>query len=74
MVAETFNSYFIDTIEEIIEQNKNYNVNCNNQILMNLNQYCMFLFPVTEIDIERVLIKLKGKAASGVDGIPDFIV
>jgi hypothetical protein len=74
MVAETFNSYFIDKIEEIIEQNKNYKVNCNNQILINLNQYCMFLFPATENKIERVVIKLKAKAVSGVDGIPDFIV
>jgi hypothetical protein len=41
---------------------------------MNLNQHSVFLFPVTENEVERVVIKLKRKAATGVDEIPDFIV
>jgi hypothetical protein len=41
---------------------------------MNLNQHSVFLFPVTENEAERVVIKLKRKAATGVDEIPDFIV
>jgi hypothetical protein len=74
MVAEALNSYFIDNIEEIIEQNENNKVECSNLSLMNLNQHSMFLFPVTENEVERVVIKLKRKAAMGVDEIPDFIV
>jgi hypothetical protein len=74
MVTEAFNSYFIDKRAEIIEQNKNNKVNCNNQMLMNLNQHFMFLFPMTENEVEVVVTKLKGKTLVGVDEIPDFIV
>jgi hypothetical protein len=74
MVAEAFNSYFIDNIEEIMVQNEKNKVDCNNLSLMNLNQHSMFLFPVTENEVESVVIKPKRKAATGVDEIPDFIV
>jgi hypothetical protein len=74
MVAKAFNSYFIDNIEEIIEQNENNKVECSNLRLMNLNHHSIFLFPVAENEVERIVIKLKRKAAAGVDEIPDFIV
>jgi fructosamine-3-kinase len=42
MVAEALNSYFIDNIEEIMEQNENNKVERSNLRLMNLNQHSVF--------------------------------
>jgi hypothetical protein len=43
MVAEALNSYFINNIEEIIEQNENNKVECSNLRLMNLNQHSVLI-------------------------------
>jgi hypothetical protein len=34
----------------------------------------MFLFPVTEIKVEKVKRNLKGKFSSGIDEAPDHVV
>jgi hypothetical protein len=68
LVAEAFNSYFIDKIDEIIENNKSNKGICNNHTLLKRNQHSMFLFPVSENEIETIVGKLKGNRAI------DFIV
>ena len=74
LVVEAFNSYFIDKIDEIIENNKSNKGICNNHTLLKPNQLSMFLFPVSENEIETTVGKLKGNRAIGFDEIPDFIV
>jgi hypothetical protein len=71
LVAEAFNSYFID---EIIENNKSNKGICNNHTLLKPNQHSMFLFPESENEIETIVGKLKGNRETGFDEIPDFIV
>jgi hypothetical protein len=74
LVGEAFNSYFIDKIDEIIENNRSNKDICNNHTLLKPNQHSVFLFPVSENEIETIVGKLKGNRAIGFDEIPDFIV
>jgi hypothetical protein len=73
-VAEAFNSYFIDNVEELVEQNRNNKRDQFSQVSVKYNHSSMFLFPVNEEEIVTVVSKLRGKKSAGFDEIPEFLV
>jgi hypothetical protein len=73
-VAKAFNSYFIDKVEELVEQNRNNKRDQFSQGSVKYNQSSMFLFPVHEEEIVTVVSKLRSKKLAGFDEIPEFLV
>jgi hypothetical protein len=73
-VADALNSYFIDKVEELVEENRNKSSDRLSHILVNCNPNTMFFYPISEEEIVTVVAKLKGKASAGFDEIPDFLV
>jgi hypothetical protein len=74
-VAELFNSYSMNISEELLKKNGNRMPNSVNQhfkIKESTNN--MFLFPVTESEVEKVTKDLKNKLSTGIDEIPDYVV
>jgi hypothetical protein len=73
-VADTLNSYFIDKVEEIVEENRNKGSDRSSQILVDCNPNSMYFFPIYEEEIVTVVSKLKGKASAEADEVLDFLV
>jgi hypothetical protein len=73
-VADAFNSYFIDNVEELVEQNRNNKRDQFSQVSVKYNHNSMFLFPFHEEEIVTVVSKLRGKKSAGFDEIPEFLV
>jgi hypothetical protein len=64
-----YNSYFTEIIRKLVKQN---NGSQAPQEINSCNE-TMFIYPVTEIEIETVK-NFKGKCLASTDGIPDFVV
>jgi hypothetical protein len=74
-VAELFNSHFIRTVEELVKQNDDGNIiSQRSQLKVNECTETMFMFPVTEMEVEKVVKDFKGKLSAGVDEVPDYVV
>jgi hypothetical protein len=74
-VAELFNFYFCKISEELLKKNGNRTPNSENQHLkIKESTKTMFLFPVTESEVEKVAKGLKNKLLAGIDEIPDCVV
>jgi hypothetical protein len=74
-VAELFNSYFCKITEELLKKNGNRMQNSENQYLkIKESTETMFLFPVTESEVEKVAKGLKNKLSAGIDEIRDYVV
>jgi CO dehydrogenase/acetyl-CoA synthase alpha subunit len=74
-VAELFNSYFSRTVEELLKQNYDGNTTCQrSQLKMNECTETMFLFPVAEMEVEKVVKDFKGKLSAGFGEVPDYVV
>jgi hypothetical protein len=74
-VAELFNAYFSRIAEELLKQNDDRNTSCQRpQLKINECTKNIFLFPVTETDVEKVVKDLKGKLTAGFYEIPDHVV
>jgi hypothetical protein len=41
---------------------------------MNYNQRSVFVFPVTDMEIQEVVSKMKGKLSAGYDEIPEYLI
>jgi hypothetical protein len=67
-VAELFNSYFVNISEELLKKNGNRMPNSVNQhFKIKESTNTMFLFPVTESEVEKVAKGLKNKLSAGID-------
>ena len=67
-VALLFNSYFVKISEELLKKNGNRMPNCvNQQFKTKESTNTMFLFPVTESEVEKVAKGLKNKLSAGID-------
>ena len=55
-------------------QNKAYINGQSAQTKIKYNPNTMFVYPVTEDELNRVVSKLQGKSATGFDQIPEFLV
>jgi hypothetical protein len=74
-VAELFNSYFYQISEELLKKNGNRMPNFENRHLkVKDSTKIMFLFPLTESEVEKVAKGLKNKLSAGIDEIPDYVV
>ena len=66
IISERFNSFFIDTVEDLLGKNNSYDIKtCPKS---------MFASPVTEIEVENVIKMLKGQSSAGFDEITEFLV
>jgi len=75
VITEIFNSYFVETIEKLTEQNSGTHITYNlTNIKINTYPQTMYITPVTEDEIEKVVKNLKGISSSGFDGVTDLIV
>ena len=67
-VAELFNAYFVKISEELVKKNGNRIPNSVNQHLkIKESTNTMFLFPVTENEVEKVAKGSKNKLSAGID-------
>jgi hypothetical protein len=74
-VAQLFNSYFCTITDELLQKNGNKMLNSENHNLKRKESTkTMFVFPVTESELEKVAKGLKNKLSAGIDEIPDYVV
>ena len=70
LIAVSFNRYFIDIVEKLSLQRNNYRIKIKS---MTQGQRCtatLYAAPVTEKEMERVILSLNKKASAGCDDIP----
>jgi len=74
-IAELFNSYFCKISEELLKKNENRMPNSENQHLkIKESIKTMFLFPVTESEVEKVQKGLTNKLSAGIDEMHHYVV
>jgi hypothetical protein len=69
IISDHFNTFFVEVIEDLLSQKKQL---CRNQDPNSRIIKCpktMFLSPVTEVEIERVIRSLKNSSSAGYDEI-----
>ena len=63
VIPELFNLYYVDTIERVPGHNNGHHINYNKLNLnINLCSQTMYITPVSESEVEKVIKNLKGKA------------
>jgi hypothetical protein len=74
-IAELFNSYFVKSVEKLADQNSGTHANYNmTNLKINTCPQTIFINPVSETEVEKVVRNLKGKCSSGFDNVMDSIV
>jgi len=74
-IAEIFNSYFVENIERLADQNSGTHITYNmTNLKINTCPQTMYITPVTEGEIEKVVRNLTGTNSSGFDGVTDLVV
>jgi hypothetical protein len=67
-----FNSYFVGSVEKLADQNSETHATCNmTNLKINLCPQTIFINPVSETEVEKVVKNLKGKCSSGFDDVTD---
>ena len=74
IIFERFNSFFIDTVEDLLGKNNSYAIKQTPKHDIKTCPKSMFASPVIEIEVENVIKMLKGKSSAGFDEIPEFLV
>ena len=74
IITEKFNSYFINIVNDFLNKNNSIRTQQTFQHDIKTCPRSMFAPPVTEIEIEKIINKLKGKFSAGFDEIPEFLV
>ena len=75
IISELFNSYYAEAIERVSGHNKGtHTVHNMSSLKINVCAQTMYITPVSESEIEKVIKNLKGKSSSGFDGVTEFIV
>jgi hypothetical protein len=73
-VADILNTFFVEIIDVLLNQNSSKN---NAQVPKQRINCCprtVFLFPVTEYEVEHITKCLKGKLSTGFDEIREYLV
>jgi len=68
------NSFYMDCVEDLLVQNKSHINRQTAQIKIKYKPNSMFVYPVTEDELNHTVSNLKGKSATGFDQIPEFLV
>jgi hypothetical protein len=71
-IAEKLNEHFINAVEELVKQNEHSNSYSSLEI--NHCSNTCFINPVTEDEIAKLFMNLKGKTTSGYDDISESLV
>jgi hypothetical protein len=75
VIAELFNSYFIEIVEELTDQNSGKHATYNMMNLkINTCPQTIFNNPVSENKVEKMVENLKGKCSSWLDDVTYSIV
>ena len=74
MIAESFNRYFIDIVENLLLQRNKCRSTIKSATQIQSCTATMFIAPVTEKEMERVIISLNKKASAGCDEIPMLVL
>ena len=69
-VADTMNSFYIDCIEDFLVQNTSYINGQTAEMKIKYNQNTMFVYQITDDELNQVVSKLKGKSPTRFDQIP----
>jgi hypothetical protein len=73
-IAELFNSYFVESVEKLTDQNSGTHATYNmTNLKINTCPQTIFINPVSETEVEKVVSNLKGKYSSGFDDVTDSI-
>jgi hypothetical protein len=72
--TEMLNSFFSGIADELSTQNSKTHNGQKVQQKINSCDNTIFIFPVTEDEVECVVKKLKGKLSAGFDEIPENLV
>jgi len=67
------NSFYIDCIEDLLVQNKSYINGQTAQMIIKYNPNTMFVYSVTQDELNQVVSKLKCKSTTGSDQIQEFL-
>jgi hypothetical protein len=74
-IAELFNSYFVESVQKLADQNSGTHATYNmTNLKINTCPQTIFINPVSENEVENVVMNLKGKCSSGFDDVTDSIV
>jgi len=74
-IAELFNSYFVEIAEKLTDQNSGMHATYNmTNIKINTYPQTIFINPVSENKVDKVVKNLKGKCSWGFDNVTDSIV
>jgi hypothetical protein len=74
-IAELFNSYFVESVEKLADQISGTHATYNmTNLKINTCPQTIFINPVSETEVEKVVRNLKGKCSSGFDDVTDCIV
>ena len=74
-IAELFNSYFVEIVEKLTDQNCGTHATYNmTSLKINTSPHTIFINPVSENEVEKVINNVKGKCQSGFDDVTDSIV
>ena len=75
VIVELFNSYFVEIVEKLADKNSGtYATYKMTNLKINTCPQTIFINPVSENKIEKVVKNLKGKCSSGFDDVTDSIV
>jgi len=74
MIADSFNRFFIDTVENLLLQRNKYRSKIMSMTQVQRRTATVFVAPVTEKGMERVIKSLNKKASAGCDDVPMLVL
>jgi len=74
MIADSFNRFFIDIVENFLLQRNKYRSKTKSTTQVQRRTATVFVAPVTEKEMERVIKILNKKASAGCDDVPVLVL
>jgi Reverse transcriptase (RNA-dependent DNA polymerase) len=71
-IVNSFSDYYVDCIHQLKREIPKTLFKLNNNMFNNPNS--MFLNPITNVEINKIIKRLKNKKSSGFDEFPDFVI
>jgi hypothetical protein len=69
-----FNAYFVDSVDRVLNLNNDDKQVCVPVNKISQNSNSLFVVPITEEEVLKATIKLKGKYSAGYDEIPAMLI
>jgi hypothetical protein len=74
MIADSFNSFFTDIVENLLIQRNKHGTKLKSKSQLQRCSATMFVAPVTVTEMERVIESLNKNASAGCDEIPMLVI